>query len=114
LFFFSLFLFAQCSGGDEDEGTGGALKFQAPKDPSRQKAQPVRLPFLLSLSLFFHYLSLSRQLGKHGINGIWRALFIYSAKNDPSRNTTFFFSRHGDMMMMFNLVLRLLYCDFLF
>lgn len=26
--------------GDEDEGTGGALKYQAPKDPSRQKAAP--------------------------------------------------------------------------
>ena len=28
------------SGGDEDEGTGGALKYVAPKDPTRQKAAP--------------------------------------------------------------------------
>jgi hypothetical protein len=85
-------LFAQCSGGDEDEGTGGALKFQAPKDPSRQKAQPVRLPFLLSLSLFFHYLSLSlvnwanMELMEYGV----RFLFI-PQKMIPRETPLFFF-----------------------
>ena len=36
--YFALLGWLLIRGGDDDEGSGGALKYQAPKDPSRARA----------------------------------------------------------------------------